>query len=36
MKIIAALFLMLALARCADYTYNRGCEPPFGGLYKCK
>lgn len=27
---------LLALTSCADYTYNRGCNPPLGFLYKCK
>lgn len=35
MKLLLAIGLVFLLAGCADYVYQRGCNPPLGGLYKC-
>ena len=37
MRLLTVL-LFFALTACApaDYIYQRGCNPPFGGVYKCK
>ena len=35
MKIILVVMLF-TLVGCADYMYQRGCNPPLGGMFKCK
>lgn len=34
-KFILAVGLFTLLAGCADYAYQRGCNPPLGFLHKC-
>lgn len=33
---IGGFISMLTLGACADYVYQRGCNPPLGSVFKCK